>query len=164
MPTFSGGNGGASFTPSTTNDNYTLDAVGGATGTFGKVVAIGWGGRLTSSTGYRTRWTRPNNGAGAGAGVGAGTAITLAYHQPLYTSAQMALNSTYATTQPVLPTDPAGNLHQQDWNAQGGVGMVVLPLANPWWCVKGVLQGSISCRNVAGTDLGGSSYEVTWEE
>ena len=159
MPTFSGGNGGAAFTPSSTNDNYTLDAVGGALGTFGKVVAIGWGGSLTSSTGYRTRWYRP-----LAAGVGAGTAITLAYHQPLYTSAQMALNSTYATTQPTVPTDPSGSLHQQDWNAQGGVGMVVLPLANPWWCVKGVLQGSISCRNVAGTDAAGSSYEVTWEE
>lgn len=157
MPTFTGGNG--AFTPSTTNDNWTLDFNPGATGAFGKVVAIGWGGRLTSSTGYRTRWTRPTT-----AGVGAGTAITLAYHQPLYTSAQAALYSTYATTQPVLAADPGANLHQQDWNAQGGVGMIVLPLANPWWAVKGVLQSAISCRNVAGTDANGSSYECTWEE
>ena len=155
MPTFTAGNG--AFTPSTTNDNWTLDAVG--TGVFGKIIAIGWGGRLTTSTGYRTRWVRPT-----AAGTGGKTALTIGFHQPNYTTAAFTATSTYATTQPTLPADPAGNLWAQDWNAQGGVGMIVLPLANPWWVSTGVLQGAFSCRNIAGTDASGSSYEVTWEE
>jgi hypothetical protein len=155
MPTFAGGNG--AFTPSTTNDSWTIDAVG--TGVFGKIVEIGWGGRLTTSTGYRTRWTRPT-----AAGTGAKTALTIAAHQPNYAAAAFTLTSTYATTQPTLPADPAGNLWAQDWNSQGGVGVIAMPLANPWWVVTGVLQGALSCRNVAGTDASGSSYHVVWEE
>jgi hypothetical protein len=155
MPTFTAGNG--AFTPSTTNDNWTLDSVG--TGVFGKIVAIGWGGQLTTSTGYRTRWVRPT-----AAGTGAKTALTIGFHQPNYTTAAFTATSTFATTQPTLPADPSGNLWAQSWNAQGGVGMVVLPLANPWWVSTGVLQGEFSCRNVNGVDANGSSYEVTWEE
>jgi YD repeat-containing protein len=155
MPTFSGGNG--AFTPATTNDNWTLEAVG--TGVFLKVVEIGWGGRLTTSTGYRTRWTRPT-----AAGTGARTAITIAVGQPNYVTAAGLLTSTYASTQPTLAADPAGNLWAQDWNAQGGVGVIAFPLANPWWVSTGVLQASLSCRNIAGVDASGSSYHVTWEE
>lgn len=155
MPSFSGGN--AAFTPSTTNDNWTIDAVG--TGVFGKVTAIGWGGSLTTSTGYRTRWTRPTT-----AGGGTKTALTIAYNQPNYTTAAFTLTSTYGTTQPVLAADPAGNLWRQDWNGQGGVGIYIPPLANPWWVATGVLQGSLSCRNTLGTDASASSYHVSWEE
>lgn len=155
MATFTAGIG--AFTPSTSNDNWTLDAVG--TGVFGKVVQIAWGGQLATSTGYRTRWTRPTT-----AGVGSKTALTLAYHQPNYTSAAFTCTSTYATTQPVLASDPAGNLFATSWNAQGGLGIIVMPLANPWWVATGVLQGALSCRNVTGVDASGSSYEVTWEE
>lgn len=155
MPTFSGGNG--AFTPSTSNDNWTLLA--GTAGQIGKVVSFNWGGRMTTSTGYRTRWVRPTT-----AGSGAATALTLGYAQPNYTTADLVLASTFATTQPVLPVDPAGNLYAQDWNAQGGVGAIVLPLANPWWIIDGLLQSQLSCRNVAGTDANGSTYGVTWEE
>jgi len=131
MPTFNAGNG--AFTPSTTNDNWTLDAVG--TGVFGKVISIGWGGSLTTSTGYRTRWVRPTT-----AGTGTKTALTIGYNQPNYIAAAFTATSTYGTAQPVLPTDPAGNLHAQNWNAQGGVGMIVMPLANPWWVSTGRLR------------------------
>jgi hypothetical protein len=147
--------GNGAFTPSTSADNFTWDTQ--SAGVFGKVVAIGWGGRLTTSTNYRTRWTRPT-----AAGTGTFTALTSAFHQPNYT----ALGSRVGTFSnvPTLPADPGGNLWAQDWNAQGGVGMIVMPLANPWWGVNGVLQGQISCRNVAGTDANGSSYEITIEE
>ena len=153
MPSFSGGNG--AFTPSTSQDNWTLDSQ--TAGVFGKVVMVGWGGRLTTSTGYRTRWTRPTT-----AGASTFTALTIGYNQPNYTSAGARLGT--FVTAPVLASDPAGNLWQQDWNAQGGTGVVVAPLANPWWFVNGILQGQISCRNVAGTDASGSSYPVEWEE
>ena len=157
MPTMTSGNG--AFTPSTSADNWVWDTQ--STNIFGKVVAIGWGGRLTTSTAYRTRWTRPTTAA-----AGTFTALTSAYHQPNYTSfgSRVGTFSNNAT----LAADPGGNLWAQDWNAQGGVGMIVMPLANPWWCVgaagAGALQGQIACRNVAGTDASGSSYEVTIEE
>lgn len=153
MPTYTSGNG--AFTPSTSTDNWTLDSQ--TAGVFGKVVAVGWGGRLTTSTGYRTRWTRPT-----GAASGAFTALTNAYHQPNYVTFG-SRTGTFATPA-TLAADPGGNLWAQDWNAQGGVGDIIHPLANPWWFVNGVLQGQISCRNIAGTDANGSSYEVTVEE
>jgi|GEM_PF-5615838 len=153
MPTLTCGNG--AFTPATNQDNWTLDSQ--TAGVFGKVIAIGWGGRLTTSTGYRTRWTRPTT-----IGSSTFTALTSAFHQPNYATFGARVG-TFATA-PVLASDPAGNLWAQDWNAQGGVGMVVMPLANPWWIVNGILTGQISCRNIAGTDASGSSYEVTYEE
>lgn len=153
MPTYTSGNG--AFTPSTSQDNWTLDAQ--TAGVFGKVVAIGWGGSLTTSTAYRTRWTRPTT-----IGSSTFTALTNAYHQPNYTSVGSRVG-TFATA-PVLASDPAGNLWAQNWNAQGGVGMIVMPLANPWWISQGILTGQISCRNIQGTDASGSSFEVTIEE
>jgi len=153
MPSFNANNG--AFTPATTQDNWCLDSQ--TAGVFGKVVAIGWGGRLTTSTGYRTRWTRPTT-----IGSGTFTALTLGYGQPNYFTAG-ARCGTFAT-QPVLAADPAGNLWAQDWNAQGGVGVIVMPLANPWYFVNGVLTGQVACRNVAGTDANGSTYSVEWEE
>lgn len=153
MPTMTAGNG--AFTPSTTQDNWTWDTQ--TAGVFGKVVAIGWGGRLTTSTNYRTRWFRPATSA-----TGTFTTLSPAYHQPNYTSFGSRIG-TFVTSS-TAQTDPGGNLWAQDWNAQGGVGMIVMPLANPWWGVNGVLQGQICCRNVSGTDANGSSYEITVEE
>jgi hypothetical protein len=153
MPTFDGGNG--AFTPSTTQDNWTLEA--DTAGDTAKVISIGWGGRLTTSTGYRTRWSRPTV-----AGSGAFTALTKASHDPRYDTPLCRIG-TFATP-PGLATDPAGNLHSQDWNAHGGLGYVVLPLAKEWLLVSGVLTGQLSCRNVAGVDANGSSYSFTWDE
>lgn len=153
MPTYTGGNG--AFTPSLASDNYTIDSQ--SAGVFGKVIAIGWGGRLTTSTGYRTRWTRPTGGAS-----GAFTNLTPAFHQPNFTTFGSRIG-TFATPA-TLAADPAGNLWAQDWNSQGGIGLVVMPLANPWWFVNGILTGQISCRNIAGTDSNASSYEATVEE
>lgn len=153
MPTYTSNNG--AFTPSTSQDNWTLDSQ--STGVFGKIVMIGWGGQLTTSSGYRTRWTRPT-----AAGSSTFTALTNAYHQPNYTSFGSRVG-TFATP-PTLAADPSGNLWGQSWNAQGGVGVIVPPLANPWWFVNGALQGQISCRNINGVDANGSSYDVTVEE
>ena len=60
MSAFSGNQG--AFTPSTSQDNWTLEA--DTAGDVGVVQSFGWGGRMTSSTGYRTRWVRPST-AGA---------------------------------------------------------------------------------------------------
>lgn len=153
MPTFTGNNG--AITPNTASDIWVLDA--DATGEFGKVVSIGWGGRLTTSTGYRTRWCRPTTAANAGA-----ASLNPERANPTMGGANLLFFGTY-TNNATLSTDPK-NLHAQDWNAHGGLGYVVLPLANPWWVVGSGTQGQIVCRNVAGTDANGSSYHVTWEE
>jgi hypothetical protein len=158
MPSFSGGNG--QFTPSLTNDNWTLDAQA-VTGVFGKVTSFSWGGSLTTSSGYRTRWTRPST-----LGTGAGTAITNAPGNPNYTSPGCALFSTYATTQPTLVADPGANLHAEDWNGQGGSGVIILPLAQPWYVLgnAGANKQQLSCRNTKGVDPSGSSYNLSWME
>lgn len=159
MPTFSAMR--TSFTPAaftiSSTPNWCLDAVG--TGVFGKVVMINWGGALTSSTGYSTRWVRPTT-----AGTGAKTAITLGYGQPNYTTAAFTATSSYATSQPIVPARDVGDLWSQSWNGQGGVGVIAMPLANPWWIATGVLVGALECQNYAGTDAASSNYGVEWEE
>lgn len=155
MAMFSGGV--QSITPSTSDDNWTLEA--DTAGDVAMVRAFGWGGQLTTSTGFVTRWTPPMT-----AGVGAGTAITVAAHNPNRGANIVPLYSTYATTQPVLESAGVADLHNQAWNAHGGLGYIALPLAAPWIVINGVAQASISCRNTAGTTATSSSYTVTFEE
>jgi hypothetical protein len=152
MPTYTATR--IAFTPATNADNWTLDA--GSAGDVGEVIAIGWGGELTTSTGYRTRWVRPTT---AGITI---TAMTAEDHTPGYSTPLLAIASTW-TTQPVIPASPVA-LFAQSWNAHGGLGYVALPLAAPWRVVNGVLQGQVSCRNDGGTDASGSSYSCTWTE
>jgi hypothetical protein len=156
MSQFSGGNG--AFTPSTTSDNWTLHA--DAASEMGKIKMFGWGGRGTTSTGYRTRWARPTTDP-----TGAGTAITVARTSPAVAPV-CALNSVYATTQATLPTDPGGNLFAIDWNVLGGGGEIVLPIGGEWFVVNSATAGTslVSCRNVAGVDANLSNYTVQWEE
>jgi len=156
MTTFAAGNG--QFTPSTTNDNWTLDMTGG-TYYVAKIIMFGWGGSNASSNGYRTRWVRPTTAA-----AGTKTALTWGSADPNYNTPQAAVVSTYATSQATLPADPNGNLYATDWNNQGGTGVVALPLNNPWLVVGGVLTGQFSCRNTKGTDASLSSYNVYWDE
>jgi hypothetical protein len=154
MATFSGGNG--AFTPSTSADNWVLDA--DTAGDVGQVVSIGWGGRLTTSTGYRTRWARPSTNAGS-------TFTTLNPQSGNPGASPLCRIGTFATAA-TLGTDPGNNLFAQDWNAHGGLGFVVLPLASPWIVANSATAGhqQIACRNVAGTDANGSNYTVSWSE
>ena len=152
MPAFSGYR--ADHTPSTTADNYTLDATG--TGKTARVRWISWGGRGTTSTGYQTRWVRPTT-----AGV-TPTAGAMEAQNPLYATPSCTLATIWGT-QPVLPASPDA-LHLQDWNVHGGVGMIVLPLGAEWIVTTGILTAELSCRNGAGTDAALSSYGICWEE
>ena len=155
MGMFSGGV--QSITPSTTDDNWTLEA--DVAGDYAAIRSFGWGGQLTTSTGFVTRWTRAMT-----AGVGAGTAITTSPHNPNDATNIVPLYSTYATTQPVLETAGVADLHNQGWNAHGGLGYIALPLAAPWVVLNGVGQASINCRNTTGTTATSSSYHTTFEE
>ena len=153
MGNFSGGNG--AFTPATNADNWVLEA--DTAGDIGKVVSIGWGGRLTTSTGYRTRWCRPSTKASS--------TFTSLNPQGGTPAATATCRLGTFVTAATLPTDPA-NLHAQDWNAHGGLGFIVMPLSSPWYVVNSATagHGQIACRNVAGVDASGSSYVVSWDE
>lgn len=156
MTTFSAGNG--QFTPATNNDNWTLDLTANTYYT-ARIIMFGWGGSNASSNGYRTRWVRPTTAA-----TGTKTSLTTGSADPNFNTALATCQSTYATSQAVLPADPAGNLYATDWNNQGGTGVVALPLNNPWIVIGGVLQGQFSCRNTKGVDASLSSYQVYWDE
>lgn len=147
-----------SFTPvahATQADNWVLSAI--TVGIIGKVKMFGWGGRGTTSTGYRTRWGRVTNTAATP------TALTATAANP--NAVALCSVNTYAT-QATLGADPIG-LFAQDWNVLGGGGIVVLPIGGEWMVAGGALGtlfNQIACGNIAGADASLSSYEVTWEE
>src|SRR5262249_39340530 len=93
------------------------------------------------------------------------TALTAAGNNPNYTTSGCALNASYAAAI-VLAADPSTNLYATDWNVQGGGGILILPLAQPWWVLGngGVNKQQLSCINTKGTDASLSSYNVAWEE
>lgn len=144
------------FTPSTAQDNWTLNAQ--TAGGVAFVKMFSWGGRSPSTGGnYRTRWTRPSTN-----GSSTFTTLNPENTNPLVTPVNQC--GTFATA-PVLPTDPQ-NLFAQDWNFQGGGGVIVLPIGGEWMVVNSATAGhqQISCRNVSGTDANLSSYSVQWAE
>ncbi len=153
MPTYTSGNG--AFTPSLSSDIWVWDTQ--SSGQFGKIVAIGWGGSEVTSSAYRTRWTRPSTAA-----LGTFTALTSAFHSPNFITFGTRVGT--FNTVSLQASDPAGNLWAQNWNGQGGVGMIVMPLANPWWAVNGILQSQIICKTITGVGGSTTSYEVTVEE
>lgn len=154
MAQFSAQNG--AFTPAahaTNANNWALEA--DTLGDIGKVKMFGWGGRGTTSTGYRTRWGRATT-----------LGVTFATLNPVANnpSATPLCRCGTFTTAPVLAADPAA-LWAQDWNVLGGGGVIVLPIGGEWM-VAGVSApyAEIACGNIAGADASLSSYGLTWEE
>jgi hypothetical protein len=147
-----------SFTPvanATQADNMVLTVL--TAGQIARVKSIGWGGRGTSSVGYRTRWGRVNNTPATPA------ALAQQGTNPGVTA--IATCNTYGT-QATLAADPAA-LWAQDWNVQGGGGVIVLPIGGEWMITGGALgtaYSQIACGNIAGADASLSSYMITWEE
>ena len=147
-----------SFTPvahATQADNFVLSAL--TVGITARVKMITWGGRGTTSTGYRTRWGRVNNTPATP------TALTLANANPNVTPLCSA--NTYAT-QATLAADPIA-LFAVDWNVLGGGGAIVLPIGGEWIVAGGALGtafNQIACGNIAGADASQSSYTCQWEE
>jgi hypothetical protein len=156
MAQFSAQQGGT-FTPvahATNANNWTLEA--DTAGDIGKVKMFGWGGRGTTSTGYRTRWGRPSTN-----GTSTFTSLVPTANNP--SAASLCRCGTFATAS-ILAADPAA-LWAQDWNVLGGGGVIVLPIGGEWM-VAGVAApyAQVSCGNIAGADANLSSYGVTWEE
>lgn len=156
MAQFSSGSP-ATFTPTastTTLNTFVLTTI--TTGLLTKVKMIGWGGDGTSLVGYITRWTRISNTPATP------TALLIASSAPGVTPT--ATCNTYGT---VATGTADNNLFKQNWNVQGGGGVVVLPIGGEWFTVGGALGtafNQIGCGNVTGADANLSSYQITWEE
>jgi hypothetical protein len=155
MATFEAQQGGT-FTPvahATNANNLTLAA--DTAGDVGMVTKIGWGGRGTTSTGYRTRWGRATtNGVTP-------TALTPGAGTP--NNVNTCTCNTYGTA-PILAADPTA-LYAIDWNLVGGGGVIVLPIKGGWYVVGNAAPYSmIACGNIAGADANLSSYLTAWEE
>ena len=155
MATFSANQGGT-FTPiahATNINNITLHA--DTAGDVGWMKMITWGGRGTTSTGYRTRWARATTN-----GV---TPAALANTSSNPSVTGLCTANTY-TTAPIAAADPAG-LFIIDWNLVGGGGVIVLPIGGEWAVVgTAAPYAQIACGNIAGADANLSSYGITWAE
>jgi hypothetical protein len=58
-------------------------------------------------------------------------------------------------------------LFQQNWNSQGGGGVVVLPIGGEWRITGGGLgttYNQIGCGNTVGGGSTSQSYGLQWEE
>lgn len=141
------------FTPNTSQDNVAMTA-GFTSNSF--IRRIGWSGRRTTSSVYRTRWARPSTD-----GVTPSSTV-IANATPPSTNAASASAFSGWATQPTLPAEPS-NLFAVDWNAAGGGGELHLPWPG-WMIAFQTGYRYISCRNVVGTDANGSSYLFEWEE
>lgn len=153
MATFSGSN--SNFTPSTSADNYVLDA--NTASDLGVVESIGFGGQLITAGAYRTTWARPSTNATS-------TFTTLTPQAGNPGAAALCQFGTFATVA-VLTAEPAGLL-TLSWNAFGGIGYITMPINGAWFVVNSATAGAqqIVCRNRAGVDASGSSYSISWRE
>src|SRR5882672_11647891 len=150
----------ATFTPTASTTNLTNGGIALPTaGNIAKVKMFNWGGDGTSLVGYSTRWARVTT-----APTGAATNGLITASSPGIT-ANATYPLSYATTQPVSVADT--NLFKQNWNVQGGGGVVVLPIGGEWFVTGGTtaqVYNQIACGNTTGADANLSSYGMVWEE
>ena len=155
MSQFTGVQRGVAGTASTTQlNNGTLTVL--TVGMLAKVKMVAWGGSDTSLISYNTRWARVSNTPATP------TALNVDKSNPNTTP--LASYNTYTTT-PTATASPFGLL-QQDWNSQGGGGIVTLPIGGEWFVVGGALGtafNQIGCGNVVGASAN-TSFATTWEE
>lgn len=157
MAQFSAAQVGVSAAASSTNlANYVLTML--TVGDIASVKMISWGGSDTSLVAQSTRWARVNNTPVTA------VAITSQSSSPGITP-NGAVN-TYSGTAATGAASPAG-LFQQNWNSQGGGGVVVLPIGGEWRVSGGALgtvYNQIGCGNTVGGGSTSQSYGVQWEE
>lgn len=127
-------------------------------GQMAKVKMINWGGMGVSLVGYTTRWARVTN-----------TPVTPVARTISNTGSStvtpQATCNTYSGTTAQATADTY--LFKQDWNVQGGGGVVVLPIGGEWFVMGaalGALFNQIGVGNIAGADANLSNYGTTWEE
>lgn len=145
----------AAFTPATNQNNWALRATT-APNAVASVIAIGWGGRGTSSQPYRTRWAFSTAANGI-----SGTSLTVSKHSP--GSSASNCSTDLRSSGDTLPADPA-NLFAQDWDVHGGHGELFFSGNGIYVSPQGASTQSLICMNTIGTDANLSNYWVMWEE
>lgn len=158
MAQFSAAQVGVSTAASSTNLGvYALTQL--TTGDISSVKMVSWGGSDTSLVAQSVRWARVSNTPS-----GSVTAVSITSTSPGITANSTV--STYGTTVPAGTASPNG-LFQQNWNSQGGGGVVVLPIGGEWRISGGALgtpYNQIGCGIVVGGGSTSQSYGITWEE
>lgn len=157
MAQFSAAQVGVSAAASATNlSNYVFTLL--TAGDIASVKMISWGGSDTSLVAQSTRWARVTN-----------TPVTAVAIAVQASSPGITPNSsvnTYSGTAAAGASSPAG-LFQQNWNSQGGGGVVVLPIGGEWRISGGSLgtaYNQIGCGNTVGGGSTSQSYGVQFEE
>jgi hypothetical protein len=156
MAQFSAAQVGVSAAASATNLNNAVLTLLTA-GDIASVKMISWGGSDTSLVAQSTRWARVTNTAVTP------TAITVTSTSPGITPNSSV--NTYAT--PAAGAASPAGLFQQNWNSQGGGGVVVLPIGGEWRIsggALGTLYNQIGCGNTVGGGSTSQSYGFTFEE
>jgi len=155
MAQFSSAQVGVATTASaTTLNNYVLTNL--TAGDIASVKMISWGGSDTSLVSQSTRWARVNNTPATPA------ALAIQSSSPGITPNSSC--NTY-TTVATGASSPAG-LFQDNWNSQGGGGVVVLPIGGEWRISGGALgtaYNQIGCGNTVGTSSN-VSFGIQFEE
>ena len=157
MAQFSAAQVGVSAAASATNlNNYVFTNL--TAGDIASVKMISWGGSDTSLVAQSTRWAKVTN-----------TPVTVVAIAVQSSSPGITPNSsvnTYSGTSAAGATSPAG-LFQQNWNSQGGGGVVVLPIGGEWRIcggALGTLYNQIGCGNTVGGGSTSQSYGIQFEE
>lgn len=123
-------------------------------GNIGSVKMVNWGGGDTSLIAIATRWARVNNTPASAA------ALAVSSSSPGITPNGSV--NTYTTA----ATGATGGFLQQNWNSQGGGGVVVLPIGGEWRVSGGALgttYNQIGCGCTTGTSSN-ITFGVQWEE
>jgi hypothetical protein len=156
MAQFSSASVGVSVAASATNLAYWV-LTNLTSGDIASVKMINWGGGDTSLIAFSTRWARVNNTAATPTSLGVTSS-----------SPGITPNSSVNTYGTVATgaTAPTLGLFQQNWNSQGGGGVIVLPIGGEWRISGGALgtaYSQIGCGCTAGTSSN-LSFGLQFEE
>ena len=138
-------------TPTTTQDEWTLDA---ASGEVGALYFVEANGENTTSLAMRTRWCYSSGASGA---LTALTSVEKTDPVQQALANLIAFGSPYATTQPTLAN---GDWYAAGWNASGGLVRYQASVPSDELIIIG--PKTVSCRNVVGTVV--SDYLGKWRE
>lgn len=144
----------AAFTPSATQ-NLVLDAQ--ATGNYGKVTKVTWGGELGASQQARTRWTRPTT-------LGSSTFTSLNPEPGNVQNSSRLRCGTFASA-PTIAAAPQG-LFGISWNKNGGGGIYSATQPDEEWdAINGVTPGQqIACVQDQDIQASSMSTSIHWKE
>jgi hypothetical protein len=122
------------FTPTVSATNVNSNVLyNTVTGAVALVKAINWGGSDTSLVAQVSRCARVTNTPATP------TAITIQTANVAAGPAPISLAATFGTAATAATSASGNSLFMQNWNSQGGGGVVILPIGGEWIIVGGAL-------------------------